>query len=507
MTGPASRWERLEELFGEALARPADDRQGWLRSLTGEDAELRQELEALLTAYPRADVEIDRLRARIIGPEADARSIARAPSLAYVEPDGWLGRRIHQYRIVEHIGSGGMGVVYRAHDELLDRPVALKFIAPTFDWSERSKEQLLREARAGGALDHPNVCTIHEIGEDEDGHLFIVMPAYEGETLQQRIERGRLDDDEAIEVARAVAQALAVAHERGIVHGDVKPANIFLAANGGVKLLDFGLARVRATHATSGSRGGTARYMSPEQERGQPPDARSDVWMAGSTIAAMIGDDPRSTRPTAPANARPELLDLIRRSTQPEPSDRPADGAKLHSELEALRSPPAPPHRLDLSSPRRWLPRGQVALAALGVVVVAAAVVRGLAGFPPDPLVRQVLWVDDNPENNVDAVERLEGMGVEVTLAHSTEEALALWVPAMGVVVSDMGRYEGPDDTYVEQAGFDLLDAFETRDLGIRVAFCTSYRAAARYGEQARARGAEILTDCEKVTELVQTDR
>jgi CheY-like chemotaxis protein len=138
---------------------------------------------------------------------------------------------------------------------------------------------------------------------------------------------------------------------------------------------------------------------------------------------------------------------------------------------------------------------------------VAAAVVRGLAGFPPDPLVRRVLWVDDNPENNVDAVERLEGMGVEVTLAHSTEEALALWVPAMGVVVSDMGRYEGPDGTYVEQAGFDLLDAFEARDLGVRVAFCTSYRAAARYGEQARARGAEILTDCENVAELVRTDR
>jgi serine/threonine protein kinase len=195
-----------------------------------------------------------------------------------------IGSTVSHYQILERLGGGGMGVVYKARDLKLGRLVALKFLSSQRGAPEEEKRRFLREARAASQLDHPNLCTIHEIDETEDGALFIAMALYEGGMLRDRLDRGPLPLGQAIEVASQIAAGLARAHERGIVHRDVKPANIALTADGQVKLLDFGIAKLadqsRLTRA--GMAVGTAAYMSPEQFRGQLVDPRADVWALGS---------------------------------------------------------------------------------------------------------------------------------------------------------------------------------------------------------------------------------
>src|SRR5512140_2220683 len=152
-----------------------------------------------------------------------------------------VGQTVSHYRILEHLGGGGMGVVYKAQDLKLDRPVALKFLPPDLTRDPEAKERFVHEAKAASALQHNNICTVHDIDESTDGQLFIVMDYYEGETLKKRIERGPLSIRDAIDIAIQLAQGLAKAHERGIVHRDIKPANIMLSADGVAKIVDFGL--------------------------------------------------------------------------------------------------------------------------------------------------------------------------------------------------------------------------------------------------------------------------
>ena len=200
-----------------------------------------------------------------------------------------VGESVSHYRIIGQIGQGGMGVVYKAEDTKLKRAVALKFLPPQFTSDPAARERFIHEAQAASQLDHPNICTVHEIGE-YDSQTFIVMGCYEGETLKQRIERGPLPVDDAIRIARQIAQGLAKAHEAGIVHRDIKPANIILTKEGTVKILDFGLAKITgATLLTrSGSTLGTAAYMSPEQANGDEVDQRTDIWSLGVTFYEML---------------------------------------------------------------------------------------------------------------------------------------------------------------------------------------------------------------------------
>ena len=152
-----------------------------------------------------------------------------------------VGETVSHYRIVGLLGAGGMGEVYKAEDIRLKRPVALKFLPLAVTQDRDAKERLVHEAQAASALDHPNICTVYEIGETEDGRMFIAMAHYEGETLKQRIAGGPLSIDEAVDIIDKVARAVAAAHEAGIVHRDIKPANIMLTRRGDVKLLDFGV--------------------------------------------------------------------------------------------------------------------------------------------------------------------------------------------------------------------------------------------------------------------------
>ena len=190
-----------------------------------------------------------------------------------------IGSTVSHYRILDRLGGGGMGVVYKAVDFKLDRPVALKFLSSQRGAAEEHKRRFIREAKAASALDHPNICTVYEIDETPDGALFIAMALCEGETLRDRIARGPLPVGEAVGIAEQIAAGLARAHGRGIVHRDVKPANVIVAPDGRVKLVDFGIAKLsdqsRLTRA--GTAVGTAGYMSPEQLHGEdrrPPHRR-----------------------------------------------------------------------------------------------------------------------------------------------------------------------------------------------------------------------------------------
>ena len=201
-----------------------------------------------------------------------------------------IGKTISHYRVIEKLGEGGMGIVYKAQDTKLERHVALKFLPSDLTRDPQAKERFTHEARAASSLDHSNICVVYEIGETEDGQIFIATAFYEGETLKKKIERGPLKVDDALDIAIHVAQGLGRAHEAGIVHRDIKPANIMITNRGDVKIVDFGLAKLagQAKLTVIGSTVGTVAYMSPEQVQGEEVDHRTDIWSLGVVLYEML---------------------------------------------------------------------------------------------------------------------------------------------------------------------------------------------------------------------------
>jgi len=194
-----------------------------------------------------------------------------------------------KYRIIEVLGRGGMGIVYKAEDTKLKRSVALKFLPPELIQDEEARARFILEAQTAAGLSHPNICTIHEINE-EDGESFIAMEYVDGETLKARIKKGPLELDEAVNITLQVAEGLEEAHKKGIIHRDIKSANIMITEKGQAKVMDFGLAKVKgATLLTrEGTTLGTVAYMSPEQARGENVDHRSDIWSLGVVMYEML---------------------------------------------------------------------------------------------------------------------------------------------------------------------------------------------------------------------------
>jgi serine/threonine protein kinase len=177
-----------------------------------------------------------------------------------------IGKKLAHYRILDELGRGGMGVVYRARDEKLDRIVAVKFLASHLMSDDRARERFVREARAAAMLQHDSICAVHEVQETPEGDLFIVMPLYDGQVLKDIIQEGPLDPDRALGITRQIAEGLEAAASRGLVHRDIKPGNLFVTKNERVKILDFGLAKHAGATDLTASKGtvGTMAYMSPE---------------------------------------------------------------------------------------------------------------------------------------------------------------------------------------------------------------------------------------------------
>ncbi len=233
MMNPQRR-RQIDEICDAALDRPGPERGAFIASACGGDEDLRREVEAVLA---HAETAERFLTPSMIGELAAGSFVADSHSK--------VDQIVSHYRVVEKLGAGGMGIVYRAEDTKLRRPVALKFLAPELTRDEDAKQRFVREAQSASALEHPNICTIYEIDEAPNGQLFLAMAYYAGETLKAKIERGPLTIDEVVSYAVQTAEGLASAHAAGIVHRDIKPANLLVTPDGIVKIVDFGIAKLR----------------------------------------------------------------------------------------------------------------------------------------------------------------------------------------------------------------------------------------------------------------------
>ena len=204
-----------------------------------------------------------------------------------------IGQTVSHYRILEKLGEGGMGVVYKAEDTRLKRIVALKFLPRELTKDMQARERFTQEAQAASALDHSNICTIYEVDETDDRRMYISMAYYSGQTLKQKIAKGPLEVEEAVNIASQIAEGLCKAHKKGIVHRDIKPENIFVTEDGEVKIVDFGLAKLMGQEALTktGTTLGTVAYMSPEQTTGADIDHRADIWVLGVVLYEMLSKE------------------------------------------------------------------------------------------------------------------------------------------------------------------------------------------------------------------------
>ena len=273
--------DELKALFEQALALPPDERKAFLDQACQGNASFRDELDSLLAHYDDAPAFFESLAGAVL-PYAQADEPPAPPER---DPSRLIGSTISHYQIEEKLGGGGMGVVYKALDTKLKRTVALKFLPPYLSADEEAKQRFIHEAQAASALDHANIGYIHEIGEADDGRLFIAMAYYAGETLKAKIARGPLPVEEVLDYAVQIAEGLGRAHEAGIIHRDIKPANVMVTERGQVKIVDFGLAKVQDVSLTkTGATLGTVFYMSPEQTQGRAVDARTDLWAVGGGL-------------------------------------------------------------------------------------------------------------------------------------------------------------------------------------------------------------------------------
>ena len=233
-------------LLEKALALPSGARAAFLDDACNGDNDLCEELTSLLLAHDGASDYFKRA-AEVIRPALVALADAAGDEFS-------IGQTIAHYRLIEKLGAGGMGVVFRALDLRLDRSVALKFLPAHLSTNTTAKERLIAEAKAASALDHPNIGVVHDIAETNEGCLFIVMAYYEGETLDRKNQRGGVSIGDAVDLATQIASALTAAHEKGIIHRDVKPSNILVTKDGTAKLLDFGIAKLGQLRAGTGAK-------------------------------------------------------------------------------------------------------------------------------------------------------------------------------------------------------------------------------------------------------------
>jgi tetratricopeptide (TPR) repeat protein/predicted Ser/Thr protein kinase len=331
------RWRRIDDLLQAALERPAGERGAFLRLGCAGDEALEREVRSLLASQQRAGNFLENPAI-----EVAALAIARQQSKDATEgADSPVGGAVSHYRVVGKLGGGGMGVVYKAEDTRLQRFVALKFLSDEFAGDPEALNRFQREARATSALNHPNICTIHDIGE-QDGRAFIVMEYLEGATLKQRIAEGPLEMEMVLALGIEITDALDAAHAVGVVHRDIKPANIFTTQRDHAKILDFGLAQLGAPDGEEsitkpGTTLGTAGYMSPEQEAGKPLDARTDLFSFGLVLYEMATGLHLKGAVRLRADAPPELERIISKCLEPAPGLRYQHASNVRADLQRLK--------------------------------------------------------------------------------------------------------------------------------------------------------------------------
>ena len=380
------RWERTKQILEDALRLPPERRSAFLDSACGSDTTLRSEVESLINAH-----------------EAAGSQFLDAPAVLDITtgvPASRAGQSVGPYKILQEIGRGGMGVVYKAEDTRLHRFVALKFLPEDVSKNSLSLARFRREAQAASSLNHPHICTVHDIGQQGNAE-YLVMELLEGETLAARLAKGALPPERVVQYGIEIADALDAAHRRGIVHRDLKPGNIFVTTHGECKVLDFGLAKLEEESSpdaltaaetrpevlsSPGVAMGTVAYMSPEQARGEELDARTDIFSLGSVLyematgnlafpgrtSAMVFKAILDETPKPPTQVNPltpaRLDEIVGKALEKDRDLRYQSAADLRTDLKRLKRESESERQAAASSaraPRWWRLAASVVLAGV----------------------------------------------------------------------------------------------------------------------------------------------
>jgi serine/threonine protein kinase/tetratricopeptide (TPR) repeat protein len=425
------RWQTLDRLFTDALHVPGEARAARLARACGTDEQLQRDVLSLLAAAESSGDFLERPAFEQLGRAmaADGRSLRP-------------GERLGTYTVRELLGAGGVGEVWRATDERLDRDVAIKLLLPHLSGDPQRTRRFAEEARTAGSLNHPNILSVYDIGE-HGGVPFIVSEYVGGESLRTRLTRGPLPIDLAAAVALQIARGLSAAHARGIIHCDLKPDNLFIRSDGGVKILDFGLARLKTAPASSPeapdvtvwSLAGTAGYIAPEQVLGEEADVRSDLFALGVTMFEMLAGtrpfrggsvvetlnatltfvppDLRGVRPGVPASLSRTVMRLLERA----PASRFSSADELIAALEQVTTAGT------AHSPRRWPIVSAAAVVTIGII--------GAALMSPTTPPAGPVALGPSGSTSIDAY-RLYGRGLDASVNARWPEAVTWLEQAIG---------------------------------------------------------------------------